>query len=191
MATTLLKVYMLEVFDALSRYHPGVELRCYVDDVDLFCARRQGVEAAERLAAAAVRLLDLFERAFRLRVAHHKCVLLGSSLQTGDRLRHLLRNTGVRLEAWGKKLGVQFSLQLRAADLALFGRGRRLLGAVRAALAFFGPGRGLACVRSCTVRWCCLSQPTVAAFEVLAIVYGRASAAGYYLGPPAVSLSKL
>ena len=35
MPTTLLKVYMLRVFDALSRYHPGIDIYTYVGDVDL------------------------------------------------------------------------------------------------------------------------------------------------------------
>ena len=45
------------------------------------CSVRE--EAAERLAEAAVRLLDLFERALRLRVAYRKCVLVGSSPLVG------------------------------------------------------------------------------------------------------------
>ena len=104
---------MLEVFDALSRYHPGVELHCYVGDVDLFCARRAPEDAADVLAAAARRLLDLFERALRPKVAYHKCVVLSSCSKVEARLHHKLQDIDIRLEAWRKKLGVQFSLQQR------------------------------------------------------------------------------
>ena len=69
MATTLLKVYMLRVFDTLSRYHPGIDLRTYVDDVDLASQRSEANQAADVLAAAARTLVMLLERALRLKVA--------------------------------------------------------------------------------------------------------------------------
>ena len=118
--------------------------------------------AAERLAAAAVRLLDLFERALRLRVAHHKCVLLGSSRRTGDRLRHLLRDTGVRLESWGKKLGVQFSLQLRRRFSILRQRAAVARGRARRIGFFRARQGGRGCGRGCAVRGCCQYLPTEA-----------------------------
>ena len=60
MATTLLKVYMLRVFDALSRYHPDVEIHAYVDDVDLSASKVAAEAAAAALAAATRAPLRLF-----------------------------------------------------------------------------------------------------------------------------------
>ena len=59
MATTLLKVYMLRVFDSLSRYHPGIDLHTYVDDVDLASQKSEASQAADVLAAAARMLVLL------------------------------------------------------------------------------------------------------------------------------------
>ena len=53
MATTLLKVYTIELFDALHRWYPQVDLHVYVGDVDLFCARPKAQEAADGLSGAA------------------------------------------------------------------------------------------------------------------------------------------
>ena len=58
-------------------------------------------------------LIRFFERALRLQVAYRKCVLLASSSTVDARLRALLRDTNLRIASWGKKLGVQFSMQQR------------------------------------------------------------------------------
>ena len=70
MATTLLKVYMLRVFGTLSRYHPGIDLHTYVDDVDLASQQSEAQQAADSLAAAARTLVTLLERALLLHVAY-------------------------------------------------------------------------------------------------------------------------
>ena len=79
MATTLLKVYMLRVFYALSRYHPDVEIHTYVDDVDMSASKVAASSAALTLAAATRALLRLFDTALLLQVAYYKCVVLASS----------------------------------------------------------------------------------------------------------------
>ena len=70
MATTLLKVYTLRLFDALSRWHPRVELHVYVDDVDLYAAHRCPRQAADRLSGATRLLLQVFEGVLQLQVAN-------------------------------------------------------------------------------------------------------------------------
>ena len=113
MATTLLKVYALRLFDALSRWHPRVELRVRVNNVDLYAAHSCPRQAADRLSGATRLLLQVFEDVLQMQVAYQKCVLLASSSNVDGRLRNNLRSTGVRLQGWGNKLGVQFSLQQR------------------------------------------------------------------------------
>ena len=113
MATTLLKVYTLKLFDALQKWHPQVDLRVCVDDVDLFCARRCASEAADKLAGAARLLLQVFDQALRLQVGYQKCVLLATSATAEGCLRQRLKGSGLKLHSWGKKLGVQFVLRKR------------------------------------------------------------------------------
>ena len=91
MATTLLKTYTLTLFDAIGRWHPRVELHVYVDDVDLFTTSPNARTAADALSQAADFLLDAVERALRLEVAFHKCVLLVSSASTGGHLQRAMQ----------------------------------------------------------------------------------------------------
>ena len=130
MATTLLKVYTLKVFDALRKWHPRVELHVYVDDVDLFCARPRASEAADDLAGAAKLLLKVFDQALLLQVAFQKCVLLAASADAEVRLRKHLRHTGLTIQKWGKKLGIQFTLHKRRRTALMQQRARK--AAVRA-----------------------------------------------------------
>ena len=103
MATTLLKVYTIELFDALRKWHPRVELHVYVDDVDLFCAQRRAADAADALTGAARLLLQVFERALCLQVAFQKCVLLATSADVGVRLQKGLASTGLSIKPWGEE----------------------------------------------------------------------------------------
>ena len=84
-----------------------------VDDVDLASQRSEAQVAADSLAAAARTLVTLLERALLLQVAYYKCVVLASSPAVEKRLRERLVGTGLRLQEWGKKLGIQFSLRQR------------------------------------------------------------------------------
>ena len=101
MATTLLTVYALCLFDALSRWHPHVELHVYVDDVDLYVAHTCPRQAADRLSGATRLLLQVFEGVLQMQVAYQKCVLLASSSNVDGHLRNNLRSTGIRLRSWG------------------------------------------------------------------------------------------
>ena len=107
MATTLLKVYTLTVFDSLSRYHRGVELHVYVDDVDLYAAHSCPRAAYAALAQAANFLLTTFENALLLQVACHKCVLLASNITSDRELRDRMRRwrplARVTVRSWGQK----------------------------------------------------------------------------------------
>ena len=131
MATTLLKVYTRRLFDALSRWHPRVELHVCVDDVDPCAAYRCPRQAADRLSGATRLLLQVFEGVLQLQVAYQKCVLLASSSNVDGRLRSNLRSTGIRLHSLGKKLGVQFSLRQRRRFGLLRQRAARARGRAR------------------------------------------------------------
>ena len=115
-ATTLLKVYLLSVFDMLSRWHSGVELHVFVDDVDFNATHAVADQAAFEVAKAAERLLTEFER-LGLKVGIHKCMVLGSSKAVRDKLMAhlggLSRACDIPLRSWGKKLGVQYTMQRR------------------------------------------------------------------------------
>ena len=74
-ATTLLKVYLLTVFDMLSRWHKEVELHVFVDDVDINATHDTADGAAWAGAKATDRLLTEFER-LGLKVGLHKCLSL-------------------------------------------------------------------------------------------------------------------
>ena len=117
MATTLLKVYTLTLFDAICKWHPQVDIHVYVDDVDLFTVSPSMRTASTNLTNAADFLLAMFEKALRLQVAHHKCVLLASSakveVQVRKDIRHKPHIACVQLQSWGKKLGIQFGLRGR------------------------------------------------------------------------------
>ena len=71
--------YAARLFDTLSRYHPGIDLHTYVDDVDLASQQSEAHQAADSLAAEARALADLLERALLLQVAYYMCVRLASS----------------------------------------------------------------------------------------------------------------
>ena len=131
-ATTLLKVYLIKVFDMLSRWHSGVELHVFVDDVGMNATQSTPDETAEQLGRATERLLTELDR-LGLKVGIHKCMVLGSSKAVRDALARfmggLARACEIPLQAWGKKLGVQYTMGSRR--LAAIAKGRLAKAAKR------------------------------------------------------------
>ena len=102
-ATALRKVYTLRLFDALSRWHPHVELHVDVGDVDLCAARASPRQAADRLSGATKLLLQVFDDVLQMQVAFQKCVLLASSSHVDGHLRTNLRSNGRSFAELGGK----------------------------------------------------------------------------------------
>ena len=104
-ATTLLKVYLLTVFDMVSRWHKEVELHVFVDDVDVNASHDTADAAAFAVAKATNRILTVFER-LGLKVGISKCMVLGSCKKVKDKLATFMgglsRGSEIPLKTWGK-----------------------------------------------------------------------------------------
>ena len=91
-------------------------LHVFVDDVDLNATHAIADEAAFAVAKATERLLAEFE-GLGLKVGIHKCMVLDSCKKVRDRLvaqmGGLSRGCEIPLKSWGKKLGVQYTMQKR------------------------------------------------------------------------------
>ena len=84
-ATTLLKVYLIRVFDMMVQWHRGIQLHVFVDDVDVNSTQDTAADAAKVVAKATERLLTEFER-LKLRVGGRKGTVLGSHKTVRDQL---------------------------------------------------------------------------------------------------------
>ena len=89
----------------------------FVDDVDINSTGETAEATSHEVIRATRRLLTEFERVLGLKVGIHKSVLLGSTSgvrrRLMDAMRALPRERRIPVQVWGKKLGVQYSIQNR------------------------------------------------------------------------------
>ena len=120
MASTLLKLYMLTVFDTMTKFYTHMELDVFADDIDMATSSSSKQEVVTRTVAAAKRLVWLLENVLHMKVSTAKCRILASHKWVKDQLQLRLQGTGLQVAKWGLKLGVQYTLtkQRRAAVIA-------------------------------------------------------------------------
>ena len=109
MATSELKLVLIDVVRQHNVLHPGISLRIFVDDISLDLDNAHLYDLVDQLSDAASTLAHQVENRIGLPIARDKSAIVCSSARVSRALRHRLRELGGPPLGAARNLGVDFA----------------------------------------------------------------------------------